>query len=150
NERRAVNVWPNNPMGHGVEDIKYRVQWNFPIFFSPHNPKKLYTTSNHVHVSLNGGQSWETISPDLTRNDKSKMGSSGGPITKDNTSVEYYCTIFAAGESPYEKDFVVTGSDDGLVYATTDGGKNWQNITPKDMPEWTMINSVEFDAHAKG
>jgi photosystem II stability/assembly factor-like uncharacterized protein len=150
NESRAVNVWPNNPMGHGVEDMKYRFQWNFPIFFSPHNPKKLYTTSNHVHVSLNGGQSWETISPDLTRNDKSKMGSSGGPITKDNTSVEYYCTIFAAGESPYEKDFVVTGSDDGLVYATTDGGKNWQNITPKDMPEWTMINSVEFDAHAKG
>lgn len=149
-ESRAVNVWPNNPMGHGVEDMKYRFQWNFPIFFSPHNPKKLYTTSNHVHVSLNGGQSWETISPDLTRNDKSKMGSSGGPITKDNTSVEYYCTIFAAGESPYEKDFVVTGSDDGLVYATTDGGKNWQNITPKDMPEWTMINSVEFDAHAKG
>jgi photosystem II stability/assembly factor-like uncharacterized protein len=139
NESRAVNVWPNNPMGHGVEDMKYRFQWNFPIFFSPHNPKKLYTTSNHVHVSLNGGQSWETISPDLTRNDKSKMGSSGGPITKDNTSVEYYCTIFAAGESPYEKDFVVTGSDDGLVYATTDGGKNWQNITPKDMPEWTMI-----------
>lgn len=149
-ESRAVNVWPNNPMGHGVEDMKYRFQWNFPIFFSPHNPKKLYTTSNHVHVSLNGGQSWETISPDLTRNDKSKMGSSGGPITKDNTSVEYYCTIFAAGESPYEKDFVVTGSDDGLVYATTDGGKSWQNITPKDMPEWTMINSVEFDAHAKG
>ena len=150
NESRAVNVWPNNPMGHGVEDMKYRFQWNFPIFFSPHNPKKLYTASNHVHVSLNGGQSWETISPDLTRNDKSKMGSSGGPITKDNTSVEYYCTIFAAGESPYEKDFVVTGSDDGLVYATTDGGKSWQNITPKDMPEWTMINSVEFDAHAKG
>lgn len=149
-ESRAVNVWPNNPMGHGVEDMKYRFQWNFPIFFSPHNSKKLYTTSNHVHVSLNGGQSWETISPDLTRNDKSKMGSSGGPITKDNTSVEYYCTIFAAGESPYEKDFVVTGSDDGLVYATTDGGKSWQNITPKDMPEWTMINSVEFDAHAKG
>jgi photosystem II stability/assembly factor-like uncharacterized protein len=150
NESRNINVWPDNPMGHGVEDMKYRFQWNFPIFFSPHNPKKLYTTSNHVHVSTNGGQSWETISPDLTRNDKSKMGSSGGPITKDNTSVEYYCTIFAAGESPYEKDFIVTGSDDGLIHATTDGGKTWQNITPKDMPEWTMINSVEFDAHTKG
>jgi len=150
NESRNINVWPDNPMGHGVEDMKYRFQWNFPIFFSPHNPKKLYTTSNHVHVSTNGGQSWETISPDLTRNDKSKMGSSGGPITKDNTSVEYYCTIFAAGESPYEKDFIVTGSDDGLIHATTDGGKTWQNITPKDIPEWTMINSVEFDAHTKG
>lgn len=149
-ESRAVNVWPNNPMGHGVEDMKYRFQWNFPIFFSPHNPNKLYTTSNHVHVTYNGGQSWEVISPDLTRNDKSKMGPSGGPITKDNTSVEYYCTIFAAGESPYEKDFIVTGSDDGLIYATTDGGKEWKNITPKDMPEWMMINSVEFDPFTKG
>jgi photosystem II stability/assembly factor-like uncharacterized protein len=149
-ENRNVNVWPNNPMGHGVEDMKYRFQWNFPIFFSPHNPKKLYTTSNHVHVSLNGGQSWETISPDLTLNDKSRLGPSGGPITKDNTSVEYYCTIFAAGESPYEKDFIVTGSDDGLLYATTDGGREWQNITPKGMPEWMMFNSVEFDPHTKG
>ncbi len=149
-ESRAVNVWPNNPMGHGAEDMKYRFQWNFPIFFSPHNPKKLYTTSNHVHVTYNGGQSWETISPDLTRDDKTKLGPSGGPITKDNTSVEYYCTIFAAGESPYEKDFIVTGSDDGLIHVTTDGGKEWKNITPKDLPEWMMINSVEFDAHQKG
>lgn len=149
-ESRAVNVWPNNPMGHGAEDMKYRFQWNFPIFFSPHDANKLYTTSNHVHVTTNGGQSWETISPDLTRNDKTKLGPSGGPITKDNTSVEYYCTIFAAAESPYEKDFMVTGSDDGLVHATTDGGKTWNKITPKDMPEWTMINSVEFDPFTKG
>jgi photosystem II stability/assembly factor-like uncharacterized protein len=149
-ENRAVNVWPNNPMGHGAEDMKYRFQWNFPIFFSPHNPNKLYTTSNQVHATTNGGQTWETISPDLTRNDKTKLGPSGGPITKDNTSVEYYCTIFAAGESPYEKDFIVTGSDDGLVHATTDGGKTWSKITPKDLPEWTMINSVEFDAFNKG
>ncbi|MDH4058481.1 MAG: glycosyl hydrolase, partial [Cyclobacteriaceae bacterium] len=149
-ESRAINVWPNNPMGHGVEDMKYRFQWNFPIFFSPHNPKKLYTTSNHVHVTENGGQSWQTISPDLTRNDKTKMGSSGGPITKDNTSVEYYCTIFAAAESPYEKDFIVTGSDDGLIHVTTDGGKEWKNLTPNDMPEFMMINSVEFDPFTKG
>lgn len=149
-ESRSVNVWPNNPMGHGAEDMKYRFQWNFPIFFSPHNPKKLYTTSNHVHVSLNGGHSWETISPDLTRNDKTKLGPSGGPITKDNTSVEYYCTIFAAGESPYEKDFIVTGSDDGWIYVTTDGGKEWKNVTPQGMPEWMMFNSVEFDPHTKG
>jgi hypothetical protein len=137
-------------MGHGAEGMKYRFQWNFPIFFSPHDPNKLYTTSNHVHVTTNGGQSWETISPDLTRNDPSKLGPSGGPITKDNTSVEYYCTIFAAGESPYEKDFIVTGSDDGLVHATTDGGKTWNKINPKEMPEFTMINSVEFDPFTKG
>ncbi len=149
-ESRSVNVWPDNPMGHGAEGMKYRFQWNFPIFFSPHNPNKLYTTSNHVHVTTNDGQSWETISPDLTLNDKSKLGPSGGPITKDNTSVEYYCTIFAAGESPYEKDFIVTGSDDGLVHVTTDGGKTWNKVTPKDIPEFTMINSVEFDPFTKG
>jgi photosystem II stability/assembly factor-like uncharacterized protein len=149
-ESRAINVWPDNPMGHGAEGMKYRFQWNFPIFFSPHDPNKLYTTSNHVHVTTNGGQSWETISPDLTRNDKTKLGPSGGPITKDNTSVEYYCTIFAAGESPYEKNFLVTGSDDGLVHVTTDGGKTWNKVTPPDMPEWTMINSVEFDPFTKG
>jgi len=150
NESRTINVWPDNPMGHGAEGMKYRFQWNFPIFFSPHDSKKLYTTSNHVHVTYNAGQSWETISPDLTLNDPSKLGPSGGPITKDNTSVEYYSTIFAAGESPYEKDFIVTGSDDGLIHTTTDGGKTWRQITPKDIPDFTMINSVEFDPFTKG
>ena len=149
-EVRSINAWPDNPMGHGAEGMKYRFQWNFPIFFSPHDPKKLYIASNHLHVSYNEGQSWEIISPDLTRNDPGKLGPSGGPITKDNTSVEYYCTIFAAGESPYEKDFIVAGSDDGLIHVSRDGGKNWQKLGPKDMPEWTMINSVEFDPHNKG
>ncbi len=94
-EERNINPWPDNPMGHGAEGAKYRFQWNFPIFFSPHNPKKLYAASQHLHVSYNEGASWELASPDLTKNDASKMGPSGGPITKDNTSVEYYCTIFA-------------------------------------------------------
>lgn len=141
--QRAVNVWPDNPMGHGVEDMKYRFQWNFPIFFSLHDPKKLYTASNHLHVSYNEGQSWEVISPDLTRNDPSKQGPSGGPITKDNTAVEYYCTIFAAAESPRVKDLLWVGSDDGLVHVSRDGGKNWENVTPKGLPEWIMINSIE-------
>ncbi|MEO0553954.1 MAG: glycosyl hydrolase [Bacteroidota bacterium] len=149
-EIRAVNVWPDNPMGHGAEEMKYRFQWNFPIFFSPHDSKKLYTASNHLHVSYDEGESWEVISPDLTRNDSTKLGSSGGPITKDNTSVEYYCTIFAATESPYEKDIIWTGSDDGLVYVTQDGGKNWQNVTPPGMPEWMMINSIDVDPFTKG
>ncbi len=149
-EIRAVNVWPDNPMGHGAEEMKYRFQWNFPIFFSPHDSKKLYTTSNHVHVSYDEGESWEVISPDLTRNDSTKLGSSGGPITKDNTSVEYYCTIFAAAESPYEKDLIWTGSDDGLVHVTKDSGKNWENVTPPSMPEWMMINSIDIDPFSKG
>ena len=93
---RAINVYPDNPMGHGAVGMRYRFQWNFPIFFSKHDPNKLYTCSQHLHLSTNEGQSWEIVSPDLTRNDTSKMQSSGGPITKDNTGVEYYCTIFAA------------------------------------------------------
>jgi len=146
----AINVWPDNPMGHGVEDMKYRFQWNFPLFFSRHDATKLYTASNHLHASTDKGQSWQVISPDLTRNDTTKQGSSGGPITKDNTSVEYYCTIFAADESPLKEGVIWTGSDDGLVHLTTDGGKNWQNVTPPALPEWTMINSLEPDPFNEG
>lgn len=149
-EERGVNVWPDNPMGHGAEGAKYRFQWNFPIFFSPHDPKKLYAASQHLHVTSNGGQTWELVSPDLTRNDPTKLGPSGGPITKDNTAVEYYCTIFAVAESPYEKDLIIAGSDDGVLSITKDGGKNWAKITPPSMPEWSMINSVEFDPFVKG
>ncbi|MCB0651289.1 MAG: glycosyl hydrolase [Saprospiraceae bacterium] len=149
-QSQGINVWPDNPMGYGAEGMKYRFQWNFPIFFSPHNPQKLYAGSNHLHVTYDGGQSWEIISPDLTRNDSTKLVSSGGPITQDNTSVEYYCTIFAAIESPYEQDLLWTGSDDGLVHVSRDGGKNWENVTPKNMPEWMMINSIDADPFTKG
>ena len=147
---RAINVWPDNPMGHGAEDMKYRFQWNFPIIFSKHDPDKLYTFSNHVHVTTNEGQSWETISEDLTRNDPSTLGSSGGPITQDNTGVEYYGTIFAADESPLQEGLLWVGSDDGLVHITKDGGKTWENITPKDLPEWSQINSIETGHYAPG
>lgn len=149
-QEQAINVWPDNPMGYGAEGMKYRFQWNFPIFFSPHNPKRLYTASNHLHVSEDGGTSWEIISPDLTRNDPTKLESSGGPITQDNTGVEYYCTIFAAVESTHEEGVIWAGSDDGLLHVTRDGGKNWSNVTPKGMPEWTMINSVDVDPHNPG
>ena len=124
-QTRAVNVWPDNPMGHGAEGMKYRFQWNFPIFFSQHDPKKLYTASHHMHLSEDEGQTWEIISPNLTRNDPDKLKSSGGPITQDNTSVEYYCTIFAAQESPLKEGLIWVGSDDGLVHLTKDGGENW-------------------------
>ena len=137
-------------MGHGVEDMKYRFQWNFPIFFSPHNPKKLYTASNHLHATTNQGESWELLSPDLTRNDPEKQKSSGGPITQDNTSVEYYCTIFAAAESPLKEGLLWTGSDDGLIHVSKNGGKNWSNVTPKAMPEWMMINSIEPSVYDPG
>ncbi|WP_106144001.1 VPS10 domain-containing protein [Flagellimonas meridianipacifica] len=140
---RGINVWPDNPMGYGAEGMKYRFQWNFPIIFSKHDPKKLYTFSNHVHMSTNEGQSWDLLSGDLTRNDPSKLVSSGGPITQDNTGVEYYCTIFAANESPLKEGLMWVGSDDGLIHITQDGGQNWEDITPTGMPEWMMINSIE-------
>lgn len=149
-ENRAINVWPDNPMGAGADVLKYRFQWNFPIFFSPHNPKRLYTAGNHLFVTENEGQSWQMISPDLTTNDKSKQGPSGGPITKDNTSVEYYSTIFAATESSLEKDVLWTGSDDGLIHVSMDGGKNWSNVTPPEAGKWMMWNCIETDPFRKG
>ena len=149
-ENRAVSPWPENPMGAGADVLKYRFQWNFPIFFSPHNPKRLYAAANVLFATENEGQTWEQISPDLTTNDKTKQVASGGPITKDNTSVEYYSTIFTATESPYEKDLLWTGSDDGMLHVSRDGGKNWNNITPKDAPKWMMWNSIDADPFKKG
>jgi photosystem II stability/assembly factor-like uncharacterized protein len=140
---RNVTVWPDNPMGYGAEGMKFRFQWNFPILFSPHDANRLYAGANVLFESLNEGQSWRAISPDLTRNDRSKMGPSGGPITKDNTSVEYYGTIFTVAESQRVKGLIWAGSDDGLVHVTRDGGKSWDNVTPKEMPEWIQINSIE-------
>ena len=148
-ESRMINPWPDLPMGHGAEGARYRFQWNFPIFFSPHDPAKLYAASQNLHVSYDYGESWSVISPDLTRNDPTKLGPSGGPITKDNTAVEYYCTIFAVAESPYEKDLIVAGSDDGMLSITRDGGKEWKKVMIPT-PEWTMFNSVEFDPFNKG
>ncbi|MEL6589316.1 MAG: glycosyl hydrolase, partial [Bacteroidota bacterium] len=149
-ERRAVNVWPDNPMGYGAEGMKYRFQWNFPIAFSPHDNDKLYAASNHLHMSKDGGQSWELISPDLTRNDSAKLVSSGGPITQDNTGVEYYCTIFAMAESPTQEGLIWVGSDDGLIHVSKNGGTDWDNVTPAGMPEWMMINSIDVDPFVDG
>lgn len=140
---RAINVWPDNPMGYGAEGMKYRFQWNFPIFFSRHNPKRLYVASNHLHVSEDEGQSWQLVSPDLSRNEKEKLGPSGGPITRDNTGVEYYATIFAVNESPIQEGLIWAGTDDGRIHLTKDGGKNWTDVTSPDMPKYLMFNSVE-------
>ncbi|HUA63720.1 MAG TPA: glycosyl hydrolase, partial [Verrucomicrobiae bacterium] len=148
-QMRNINPWPDNPMGYGADVLAYRFQWSFPIVFSPHDPKVLYIGGNVLMKTTNEGQNWENISPDLTRNDKSKQASSGGPITQDNTSIEYYDTIFTIMESPVQKDLIWVGTDDGLVQVTRDGGKHWDNVTPKGMPEWIQINTIEaspFDA----
>ncbi len=149
-ELRDVNPWPNDPMGWGAAELRYRFQWNYPIFFSPHDPGTLYAAANVLFKSTDEGQSWQAISPDLTRNDKSKQGPSGGPITKDNTSVEYYDTIFTAAESPLQKDLLWAGSDDGLIHVSRDGGGHWKNVTPRGLPEWALINSIEPDPFEKG
>jgi len=146
-QTRSINVWPDNPMGGGAEGMKYRFQWTYPILVSPHDPNVLYVAGNRVCKSTNEGTSWEIISPDLTRNDPSKLGPSGGPITKDNTSVEYYCTIFALAESPVQKGVFWAGSDDGLIHVSRDGGASWQNVTPKDIPEWALMSIIEPSPH---
>jgi photosystem II stability/assembly factor-like uncharacterized protein len=147
---RAINVWPENPMGSGAEGMKYRFQWNFPVFFSPHDSSQLYTCSQHLHRSGNGGETWEVISPDLTRGEAEKLVSSGGPITKDNTGVEYYATIFSATESPLEPGLLWCGSDDGLLHVSRDAGEKWTNVTPPKMPSDAMVNTVEVDPHRYG
>ncbi len=151
-ETRRVDPWPDNPMGWGADSITERFQWNFPILYSKHDKHTLYAASNRLFRTTNEGQTWDRISPDLTRNDKSTMGPSGGPITKDNTSVEYYGTIFTVTESDSEEGVIWTGSDDGLVQVTRDNGKTWSNVTPgrEIMPEWTMINSLEADPYNAG
>ena len=130
--------------------MKYRFQWDFPLLYSPHDAKKLYAGGNVLFETANEGRSWTAISGDLTRNDKSKQGPAGGPITKDNSGVEYYDTIFTVAESPLEKGLIWAGSDDGLIHVTRDGGKHWANVTPKAMPEWIQINSIEASPHAAG
>ncbi len=148
-ERRAVDVWPDFSLGWGTEHLRYRFQWNFPIFFSPHDANTLYAAANVLFKSTDAGASWQPISGDLTRNDKTKQASSGGPITKDNTGVEYYCTIFAAAESPHEAGVIWCGTDDGRVHVTRDDGAEWTDVTP-DWPEWMQVNSIDVHPFEKG
>ena len=146
-QAQDINAWPDNPMGSGAAGLKHRFQWTAPIALSPHDPNVLYHGAEVLFKSTNGGRSWTAISPDLTRNDKSKQQASGGPLTKDNTSVEYYDTIFAVAESPVQKDLIWVGTDDGLVQLTRDGGKAWTRITPKEMPEWSLVSLIEPSPH---
>ena len=139
---RNINPWPDNPMGSGVEAMKYRMQWTFPLLFSPNDPKLLYAGSQFLLGTRDEGRTWSVMSPDLTRNDKSKQGPVGGPLTKDNTAVEYYDTIFTIDESTTAKGLIWVGSDDGLVHLTRDGGKSWQDVTPKGIPAFIRINCI--------
>ncbi len=147
---RRVDVWPDNPLGAGADAMRYRFQWNFPILFSPHDNNLLYAASNVLFSSRDEGHTWQAISPDLTRNDAERQVSSGGPITQDNTGVEYYCTIFTVAESPVQAGVIWCGSDDGLVHVTRDGGKEWQKVTPPELPEWTQVNCIEADPFDAG
>jgi photosystem II stability/assembly factor-like uncharacterized protein len=138
-----VNPWPDNPMGHPAMDPKYRFQWTFPIIVSKHNPNVVYAGSQMVHKTTNGGKSWTVISPDLTYHDPKTLGNSGGPITRDQTSVEYYATVFVIEESPVTAKTIWTGSDDGKVFITRDGGVKWTDVTPKDMEKFTRLSSID-------
>jgi photosystem II stability/assembly factor-like uncharacterized protein len=149
-QQRAVNIYPNNPMGWSSIDIKERFQWTFPIVFSSTDPKVLYASSQHLWRTVNGGQSWEKISPNLARSDPKTMQASGGPITKDQTGVETYAVIFTVAPSRQEANTIWTGSDDGWVHVTRDGGKNWDRVTPPELPDFTRISLIEASPHQNG
>jgi photosystem II stability/assembly factor-like uncharacterized protein len=144
-QARNIGIYPYDPSGHGAEDLRIRFQWTAPIAVSPHDGKSVYHAGNYLFRTRDGGRTWEKISPDLTRNDKSKQKWSGGPITGDNTGVEVYCTIFAIAESPKQKGLLWAGSDDGLVHVSKDDGKNWDNVTANipGMPEWGTVRCIE-------
>jgi len=148
---RRVEVWPDQTNGSPASDVKYRFVWTFPLTISPHDHKKLYVGSQFVHQTTDDGQSWQVISPDLTTNDKSKQGFSGG-LTGDNIGVEYFSTLFAIAESPREKGLIWTGSNDGLVHVTRDGGKNWTNVTKNipDLPKWGTVSNIEPSRYEAG
>ena len=143
---RLVNVWPEEQYGWAPKDLKYRFSWTFPISFSPHDTGTVYACGNHLFRSRNEGHSWETLSPDLTRNDESKLGVSGG-LTVDSSGAEHYATISTFVESPHLSGVFWAGSDDGLVHTSRDGGQSWQAITPPDLPEWCYIYCIEASAH---
>jgi photosystem II stability/assembly factor-like uncharacterized protein len=150
---RSVNVWPENPMGQSSEDLRERVQWTFPIVFDKHDPGILYTGTQKVWRTRTEGQSWEQISPDLTRADPMTIGPSGGPITKDQTGVETYATVFAIAPSPHDADVIWAGSDDGYVHITRDGqaeSPTWENVTPPDAPDFVRINTIEVSPNTPG
>ena len=148
---REVEVWPDYVAGAPAADVKYRFNWEFPILISPHDHNKVYVGSQFVHVTTDGGNSWQIISPDLTRNDKSRQGISGG-LTPDSIGVEYAGVVFALAESPKEPGLLWAGTNDGLVQVSRDGGKNWTNVTKNipNMLEWGTVDNIEASRYDAG
>ena len=151
-QARHVGIYPFTQSGHGGDAMKYRFQWTSPILVSRHDSRVVYHAANVLFRTRDGGQSWEKISLDLTRDDKQKQRWSGGPITGDNTGVEVYGTIFALAESPRDQKILWAGSDDGLVHVTRDGGIRWENVTPNipDLPDWGTVRCIEASTFDSG
>jgi len=149
-QTRLVNVWPEYPVGQSARDLKERFQWTTPIVFSPLDPRALYVGSQHLWRSTTEGQSWERISPDLTRHDPATLGPSGGPLTLDQTGVETYGTIFTIAPSRRESSALWVGTDDGFVQVTRDGGKTWENVTPRELPPFSRVSLIEASPHRPG
>ena len=150
-QAREVEVWPEDVSGASAAEVKYRFNWEFPVTISPHDHNKVYVGSQSVHVTTDGGNSWQMISPDLTRNDRSRMQISGG-LTPDNIGVEYAGTVFAIAESPKEAGVIWAGTNDGYVQVTRDGGKNWTNVTKNipNLPEWGTVSNIEASRYDPG
>jgi photosystem II stability/assembly factor-like uncharacterized protein len=145
---RQIRDYPQRQGGMPERELRYRFQWNAPIVLSPHDPNVLYHGSQYVHRSINEGQSWEVVSPDLTGNDEEKFGMAGGPITHDITGVEIYSALLAIEESPIERGVIWTGSNDGRVHLSRDNGATWNDMTPKDMPQPATVNRIELSTHS--
>ena len=148
---RRVSVWPANAEGWAAGELRYRFQWTFPIHISPHDHERIYVGSQHVHVTTNGGQSWEVLSPDLTTNDKTKQQKTGG-LTTDDAGPTYAAVLFAIAESPRQEGVIWTGSNDGLVHVSLDGGQTWVNVTESipDLPPWGTVSNIEPSPHDAG
>ena len=147
---QTISVWPIDASGHAAKDLEHRFNWTSPLSMSPFDPDTLYYGMERLYRTTNDGASWSAISPDLTRNDKSRQQASGGPITKDITSVEYYDTIFAIAESPLSRGMIWVGTDDGLIQLTRDGGGHWTNVAPHDMPAWSTVSMIEPSRYDAG
>jgi photosystem II stability/assembly factor-like uncharacterized protein len=146
-----IEIWPEMTAGHSAREVKYRFNWTFPVVISPHDRNTLYVGSQHVHTTSDGGKTWRILGPDLTRNDTTRQGLSGG-LTPDNIGVEYAGVVFAIAESKLTRGLIWAGTNDGLVQLTQDGGRTWSNVTPKvpGMPEWGTVSNIQPSRYDAG